>query len=301
MDIRQLKHLVSLVEQGTVHAAAEDQFISQPGLSGSIKRLETQLGVELFERDGRGMKPNAKGKDFYHHAKHILEQLRLAQAELNGAPSSLFVGLGEVRPSGFAAVIHDALLQSYPHLSLTFVEEHFQVLNMLVENGEVDVAFVAAIPDSVPSTLTGQTLVKSEWRVYCAIDHPLSQYQGSVPLDELKQFSWVRNAAAPQIAPFVPQFIGYEENPLGDVCHVTADSQQLAKDLVMHSNVLGFGPRITWDSELAHGQIVELELPITKLYANIMGIRRRDAYSAVLDRAFAIVEEYFRCRDLDDG
>ena len=71
------------MEQGTVHAAAEDQFISQPGLSGSIKRLETQLGVELFERYSRGMKPNVKGQDFYRHAKHILEQLCLAQAELN--------------------------------------------------------------------------------------------------------------------------------------------------------------------------------------------------------------------------
>ena len=96
------------------------------------------------------MKPNAKGQDFYRHAKHILEQLRLAQAELNGAPSSLFVGLGEVRPAGFVAVLRDALLQSYPQLSLTFVEEHFEVLNMQVEKGEVDVAFVAAPPDSVP-------------------------------------------------------------------------------------------------------------------------------------------------------
>ena len=45
MDIRQLEHLVALVELGTVHAAAKDRFISQPGLSGSIKRLESQLGI----------------------------------------------------------------------------------------------------------------------------------------------------------------------------------------------------------------------------------------------------------------
>ena len=69
MDIRQLKHLVALVEHGTVHAAAIDQHISQPGLSGSIKRLETQLGVPLFERDGRGMKPNARGKGFLSTCK----------------------------------------------------------------------------------------------------------------------------------------------------------------------------------------------------------------------------------------
>ena len=43
MDVRQLKHFVALVETGTAHAAADDQHISQPGLSGSIKRLENQL------------------------------------------------------------------------------------------------------------------------------------------------------------------------------------------------------------------------------------------------------------------
>ena len=55
MDIRQLRHFVALVETGTAHAAANDQHISQPGLSSSIKRLENQLGVSLFVRRGRGL------------------------------------------------------------------------------------------------------------------------------------------------------------------------------------------------------------------------------------------------------
>ena len=80
MDIRQLRHFVALVETGTAHAAADDQHISQPGLSSSIKRLENQLGVSLFVRRGRGLVLNAKGKDFYPHAKRTLEYLRLAQA-----------------------------------------------------------------------------------------------------------------------------------------------------------------------------------------------------------------------------
>jgi len=64
MDTRQLRHFVALVETGTAHAAADDQHISQPGLSSSIKRLEQQLGVALFERKGRGMALNARGRDF---------------------------------------------------------------------------------------------------------------------------------------------------------------------------------------------------------------------------------------------
>ena len=298
MDIRQLKHLVALVELGTVHAAAKDQFISQPGLSGSMRRLEDELAFVLFARNGRGMKANAKGQEFYRHAKHILEQLRLAQAELEGTPTTVFIGIGEVRPDGFASALHDGLLQLYPNLSLHFVEEHFQILYRQVESGEVDVAFVGAPPDSIPTALLGNVLVKSEWFVYCAADHPLSQHRGSVPMAELKQFGWVRNAATPPGTPFLPRFRGRKKDPLSDVRYATAGSQQMAKDLVVHSNVLGFGPRVCWDSELAHGQVVELKLPIKKLFLPIMEVRRREARSEVLDQAFAIAEDYYRNREL---
>ncbi|MGI9325368.1 MAG: LysR family transcriptional regulator [Pseudomonadales bacterium] len=294
MDIRQLQHLVALVELRTVHAAAQNQHISQPGLSGSIKRLEGHLGITLFEREGRGMQPNAKGKEFYHHAKHILEQVRLARADLAGEPTNLFVGVGEVRPAGFAAVLHDALLESYPNLSLTFVEGHFRSLYAQLENGDVDVAFVAAIPDAVPAPLLGRALVQSQWRVFCAAGHPLSRHRGSqVPIRELREFSWVKNAATPTATPFFPTFSGRKKNPLENVRSVTAGSQQAAIDLVLHTNLLGYGPRVCFETELAHGQAVELDLPIKKRYVTIMEVRRRDARSAVLDRAFAIAEDYY--------
>ena len=299
MDIRQLKHLVALVDLGTVHAAAKDQFISQPGLSGSIKRLETQLGVPLFERDGRGMKPNARGQDFYRHAKHILDQLRLAQADLNGAPTNLIIGVGEVRPAGFTAALYEALLKLYPQLSVTFVDGHFETFFTQVEKGELDVAFVAGPAlESLPAALRGNVLARTEFRVICSADHPLSHYDGPVPIKELKKFSWVRNTAAPLNSPYIPQFRGRDKNPLRDAHYVAACSQQMAKDLLAHSNLLGYGPRVAFDSELALGQVVELNLPITKLQVNVLEIRRREVQSSVLDEAFAIAEDYYRSREI---
>ena len=294
MDIRQLQHLVALVDLGTVHAAAKDQLISQPGLSGSIKRLEAQLGIVLFERDGRGMKPNAKGQELYRHAKHILERVRLARADLEGAPTKLIIGLGEVRPSRFAGALHDALLQSYPDLSITFVEGHFERLYEDVENADVDVAFVGGPAEVNSAALLGNPLIRSEFCVYCAADHPLTQHRGRVPTAELKKYAWVKNSAAPVMAPYIPKFVGHKKNPLDNARCVIAGSQQIGKDLVLYSDVLGYGPRVTLDGELASGQIVELDLPITKLYVTVMEIRRRNVHSAVLDRAFAIAEHYFK-------
>ena len=113
-------------------------------------------------------------------------------------------------------------------------------------------------------------------------------------VSELNNYAWVKNSAAPAIAPYIPKFVGHKKKPLENPRTVTAGSQQQAKDLVLYSNVLGFGPRVTLDSELSAGQIVELDLPIAKQYTVVMQIRRRNVYSAVLDRAFEIAEHYFK-------
>ena len=296
MDIRQLGHFVALMELGTVHAAAANQSISQPGLSSSIKRLEKNLGTVLFVREGWGMQPTAEGQRLYRHAKHILEQLRLARAELDGPPSTLHIGLGETRPSDFVAVLTEGLLERYPNVVPSFVEEHFDALYAQVENGEVDVAFVATPAENAPVTLQRHILARNVWRVVCAAGHPLAQERGPIPISALDGYSWVRNAAAPAISPFLPQFEGYNKSPLDNVRVITAGSQQTAKQLVIHSDVLGYGPELVWDVERAHGLIVELDLPITDLFVSFSEVRRRDTHSAVLDAAFAISEKYFEDR-----
>lgn len=293
MDIRQLKHLVALIELGTVHAAAEDQSISQPGLSGSVKRLEDQLGTTLFQREGRGMKPNQNGQAFYRHAKFILEQLRLAKAEIGARLSSLVIGVGEVRPGDFVAVLSAGLLKDYPDLSLTFVQDNFENLNSMLENGDVDVGFVAAPPESLPEILTGKLLTQSLMGVYCASSHPLACFKGEVPIPELEPYHWVRNTGSPSIVPPVPQFEVDQASQLENPRVLNCSSQEMAIQMVMHSNLLGYGPKMAFSIEIRHGTVTNLDLPIATRYATFMEVRRRDVNSRVLDAAFELAEAYF--------
>jgi DNA-binding transcriptional LysR family regulator len=296
MDIRQLKHLVAMVELGTVHAAAEDQSISQPGLSGSIKRLEDQLGTKLFQREGRGMKPNRKGQAFYRHAKFMLEQLRLAKAEIGAGQSSLVIGVGEVRPSDFVAELSAGLLMEYPTLSLDFVQDNYENLYSTLENGDVDVAFVAAPPERLPDTLTGNLLTRSEMGVYCAPNHPLTLFKGEVQVFELEPYHWARNAGSPSTAPPVPHFEAQGASQLENPRVLNTATQEMAIQLVMHSNVLGYGPKMSFSLEILHGTVTHLDLPIAKRYSTFMEVRRRNVNSRVLDTAFKLAETYFEDR-----
>ncbi len=294
MDIRQLKHLVALVELGTVHAAAENQSISQPGLSGSIKRLEDQLGTTLFEREGRGMNVNDKGRDFYRHAKHILSQLRLAKADLNGTQSTVNIGIGEIRPKILAGLLTNQLLSEFPNLTLNFIESHYEDFYKQLERGEVDIAFVALLAGSAPTTLTAKNFFHSPWSVFCAADHPLTNRQGSsISIDELASFKWIRNASSPSHTPFLPRINGERGLENLGINFVDAHSNQLVVELIMHTKGLAYGPELFLETELGEGKVAKLDLQLPRVDATIAGVRHNNTHSAVVDRAFAIVENYF--------
>ena len=70
--IRQLQFFIAVAEQGTVSGAAQNLSISQSSVTEAIKELESDLGVELFERHPRGLNITHKGHQFLRHATKIL-------------------------------------------------------------------------------------------------------------------------------------------------------------------------------------------------------------------------------------
>lgn len=77
MDFEQLRQLVTVAQLGTISAAAEELHITQPALSRSIRRLEKDLGQELFDRSNNSVTLNAAGTIAVRHAEHILADERL--------------------------------------------------------------------------------------------------------------------------------------------------------------------------------------------------------------------------------
>lgn len=93
MKLNQLKHFVAVVDCGSISAASEKLFLSQPNLSRSIKLMEEELGEQLLVRSAQGTETTEFGRQVYYYAKSIQEQVslleRLKDIREGGSVSSL--------------------------------------------------------------------------------------------------------------------------------------------------------------------------------------------------------------------
>jgi DNA-binding transcriptional LysR family regulator len=72
MELRHLRYFVAIAEERSFTRAAERLWVAQPGLSSQTRRLEAELGVQLFDRHSRGVDLTDAGKLFLERARAVL-------------------------------------------------------------------------------------------------------------------------------------------------------------------------------------------------------------------------------------
>ena len=91
MELQQLRYALAVIDTGSFTVAARQCFVAQPSLSQSIRNLERELGVELFERIGRSFIVSAAGAAFADAARSALRAVENVRIEVD-AVSGLVVG-----------------------------------------------------------------------------------------------------------------------------------------------------------------------------------------------------------------
>ncbi|MBR1221851.1 LysR family transcriptional regulator [Bradyrhizobium sp. U87765 SZCCT0131] len=143
MNLRQLAYFRAVVEHRSLAAAADVLRIAQPNLSTAIKQLESEWGVSLFERSGRGLAVTDTGRALYERAAELLGGASALDQDMRaigrGFTARLRVGFTQVSLEIITAMVA-GLREEGIAVSFSLQQGEPQLLEMMVEERQLDFA-----------------------------------------------------------------------------------------------------------------------------------------------------------------
>lgn len=144
MDIRQISYFMAVAQEGSFSRAAEKLEVSQPTLSMAVKKLEEELGVELFYSFNRRQNLTDEGLRLKEGAVKLLEvyQETLENVKLSDDVGSgvVTLGLSPLFGACFFGDLIPSFSAAYPNIKINMIEDGANKIDELVEKGEVDLA-----------------------------------------------------------------------------------------------------------------------------------------------------------------
>jgi len=177
MNIRDFKYLLAIVEFGSFSQAARQCHVSQPTLSGQVKKLEERLGVRIFERTPKQIILTAVGEQIMASAMNIIMEVEridaLAEASIEPLSGRFRLGAFPTLASYFFPGIVKPIKSRMPRLKLILVEEKTASLISKLESGEIDAALLA-LP-VMGEQFSIQVLFDDYFRLAVKSDHTLAK------------------------------------------------------------------------------------------------------------------------------
>lgn len=187
LDFNQVRYFLALASTLNFTRAAEQCYVSQPALTQSIKRLESELGGELIDRRGREMRLTKLGTSLYRHFEDI-DRMRLlvrstAKAVASGEVAELNIGVMCTVGPRLLVPLLDQFRRRYPRVSLLLHDVTPDKVDELLTTGTLDAAVCAGglVADE---GLVHYSLYEEEFVALLPQRHALAN-KGSASLEEM--------------------------------------------------------------------------------------------------------------------
>lgn len=192
MDIRQLQYLIEVARLKSFTKAADALFITQPTISKTIKSMEEELGVVLFDRIGKRIALTDAGMIIVGQAQHIVSSFQNLTAELddlrNLKKGHIRIGLPPMVGSSFFPKVIGKFHQRYPDITIQLFEDGAKKVESDVANGILEVG-VVVLP-TLQEGLQSFPFVKEKLNLVVHPTHPLAN-RSEVELAELANDDFV--------------------------------------------------------------------------------------------------------------
>ena len=189
MDLRQLRVFTEVAQRRSFTRAAEHLRIAQPAVSISIRKLEEEFELVLFNRQEKDISLTAEGETLLKHAEKILEGCTAAETEmteLRGLSSGeVRIGIPPMMSAYYFPHIIYEFRKHYPHLKLSVTAEGAEDIQRMIAKGEIDMGIIAR--HNIADELESLFFLREEIVACTPNDHPLAKNKKIAYADFLKE------------------------------------------------------------------------------------------------------------------
>ena len=200
MKLQQLRYVVKVAECGSITEASRRLFVSQPSITASIRDLENEMGVHIFERTNKGVIVSEEGETFLGYARQVLDQADLLEGKYKGTSEqvphfSVSCQHYSFAVNAFVDVIREfdaarydfTLREEQTHEiieDVAHMKSELGILYLSEHNREVIERMLAA------NELVFEGLFCAAPHVFVCADHPLADH-ASMTLEDLEDYPFL--------------------------------------------------------------------------------------------------------------
>ncbi|MEA5102058.1 LysR family transcriptional regulator [Pantoea sp. S18] len=292
LKLHQLRAFVDVARQGSIRAASRLSGLSQPALTKAIQELELALGARLFERRQQGVTLTDIGDNFFKHASLVLEELRVAQEDIQqrlglaGGRVNIGVG-GSIARTVMPQVINQ-FHREYPLVKVRIVEGQLVSMVHELRQGELDFTINTYDKNHLDQELVFERLMERDYQVVMRKGHPMAHAR---TLAELQHCDWTMPTPQGSYYRLLHDLFG--ERGMAPKIVVTCETFMACTSLVAQSDFVSIISRDVIEDPTHGGQLISLELDEPLPKATFYLIQRKDtaltpmsAYMAQLFRRY---------------
>jgi DNA-binding transcriptional LysR family regulator len=208
MELLQLEYFRTVARLQHMTQAAKELNVAQPSLSLTITRLEKDLGVPLFDRQGRQIRLNRFGKAFLNRVDQVLSILEAGKRELRDMAGLQdgYISLATIHTMALPDILR-TFRSKYPNVKFTVLHQTSQIstnsMIQLLEQGEIDL-FITTSPIQ-ESGVKWEDLLTVDVSVIVPSNHRLAQKE-SVCLQELADEPFITNKRGNPFRNFIDEY-----------------------------------------------------------------------------------------------
>ncbi len=192
MNILHMKYAVEVARVGSLNRAAQNLLLAQPNLSRSIKELEAEMGIKIFERSAKGMLLTPDGEEFIGYAKEILNHIEQVD---------MIYKTGSIKKQRFSISVPRAI----------YISEAFAEFSKSISEGYADIFY-----KETNSQRTVSNILKSDYKL--GIIRYAEDYD-----KYFKSMFEEKEISCEMIAEFTYKIIMSRDNPLSQKETITCD------------------------------------------------------------------------------